>query len=114
MICTPTETLNPVDAKVFMSDMFDMRYGIYNHIKDKHPLSTVMLHQRDDFITESLLFKTIEKYRKYKIADMYNISLHEFMDLPPYVVEFILSTAEEELTKTDREDEELLKKMEIY
>lgn len=88
------DPLSPIEAKIFMSDMYDIRYGIYNHVQNKHPLSTVLTHDSEDVINNSLTKAVIEKYRIYEIQDLYGLSLLEFLSLPPDMASMILDEGE--------------------
>lgn len=92
-----------------MTEMYDIKFGIYNHIANKHPLGSVLLHKAEDTSTRSLTYSVIDKYRKFDVYSVYRISLVEFLSLPPDIVKKILEDCEEVPRKQAKENEELAK-----
>lgn len=94
----PDKALSAVEARIYMSDMYETRANIYNHIADPHSLDSVLLHGADDFITDSTLEKLIRTFKEEDIYDHFGLNLLEFLSLPCDVLEFIV-----DLNRKDRE-----------
>ncbi len=79
--------MSAADARVVMMDLYENRFGIYNHLAgDKNPLSSVLLHDKEEVWMDSSLRDMIEDFALYDIGELWKISLVDFLKLPhPYV-----------------------------
>lgn len=93
--------LNSVDAKIFMQDMYETFYGIYNHLdqNNKNPLASVMLHPSEDISAGSYLEDSIRLYISRGIKDLYGLNFVEFMNLPRDIIRLLLDISSEEASR---------------
>jgi hypothetical protein len=93
--------LNSVDAKIFLQDMYETFYGIYNHLdrNNKNPLATVMLHPSEDISAGSYLEDSIRLYISRGIKDLYGLNFIEFLNLPRDIIRLLLDISSEEASR---------------
>lgn len=93
--------LSSTEADIILYDMYDINYGIFNHIGASvtNPLSSVAMHDAEDNTTTSSLYEAIETYRKNGIKEIFGISLKEYFDLPNDVCIKLLEDASIESSK---------------
>lgn len=84
--------------QILLREAYDIAYEIYDHRNGSpnRPLALVAHHPKEDYGRHSLLYRTIERYRKYEIYKHYGLSLVEFLELPRDIVEFMFETLSEE------------------
>lgn len=77
-----------VDVQVAMQDMYDVKFGIFNHIgaKKARPLSSVAFHPAEDISTGSRIFDTGLRYENSKIKEIFDMSFLEFISMPVDVI----------------------------
>ena len=93
--------LNSVDSKIFLQDMYETFYGIYNHLdqNNKNPLASVMLHSSEDISAGSYLEDSIRLYISRGIKDLYGLNFVEFMNLPRDIIRLLLDISSEEASR---------------
>jgi len=106
----PDEALNSVDASVYMSDMYDIHTGIYNHnlAENSNPLSTVIQHPADDFTTDSHIENIVRTYAMEEIYDKLGLSFIEYISLPIDIAEHVLKTVRE-IREKEPNDKKIMK-----
>ena len=89
------EPINSVDAQIYCQEAYDITYGICNHDDNSvwTPLSSVALHPKEDFITNSPLLKLITRYKNLHIQKYFGIDLMTFLNQPRYICEHLLQLA---------------------
>ena len=108
------EPLNSIDAQIYSQEAYDITYDIFNHDDDSvwTPLSSVNLHPKEDFITNSPLLKTITRYKNLHIQKYFGIDLMTFLNQPRYICEHLLSLASKDEQEEAKIAEELKNKAE--
>lgn len=101
--------LGPVDYKVVLSDIYESKYGIYNHIgaSNRRPLSSVAFHSSENINNGSLLEARMRMYVHKKIRSIFGLSFDEFLDKPRDVMEMLLKIADEENSRMAHNNEEI-------
>lgn len=97
--------MGPVDAQLVMRDLYEGKYGIYNHIgKSKiRPLSSVACHPCEDFNTGSMLESSMTMYIEKRIKDHFGLTLLEYLQQPLDVVEMMNKLSDEYNQKRSKE-----------
>lgn len=90
------------EAMMILHEVYDMAYGIHDHLAQarieealgeatkKRPLSSVALHDAEDFCTDSATYEFLDMYEANNIFQLTGISLQEFSMLPHDITERIL------------------------
>lgn len=80
-----------------MSELYDMRYGICNHVAVKHqrPLSSVEFHECQNVDETSGLKRVIQSYVDNNIQQDYGLNVLEFMDLPVDITQMLVTISQE-------------------
>ena len=99
--------LPPVDAVIAMYDLYESRYGIFNH-QDKNslkakPLASVAFHECEDFTKGSLLEEMMNLYLVKRIKSIFGISFIDFMELPRDVIQLMFAVSETDAAKKTAE-----------
>jgi hypothetical protein len=95
-----------------MQDMYDVEYGIYNHLNNNHrPLSSVGMHPAEEVNEGSLLEEVIRTYISRDIGETYKLNLLEFLELPIDIIDMLLRINDEEKSKKSSIMDEVEKKI---
>ncbi len=86
-ISIPEGRLNSIDAQIYMREMYDIQYGIFDHIENhKHrPLSTVAMFNEEDVSVHPLLDREIEYYLLLEVYKYTGLTINEWLSYPPYI-----------------------------
>lgn len=97
--------LGPVDAQLVMRDLYEGKYGIYNHIgKSKiRPLSSIASHPCEDINTGSMLESSMMVYIEKRIKDHFGLTLLEYLQQPMDVVEMMNRISDDHNSKRAKE-----------
>lgn len=104
-----------INARVIMSDLYDTKYQIYDHLKGyrnadgqnrfqapPRPLATVAFFPAEDFDNGGLMETIMRQYVEKDVWEVFHISLDEFMDRPRDVIDMMLGICEDiERTKAE-------------
>lgn len=77
-----------------MYDLYDVEYGIYNHLVPQDPprkFASVELHPDEDVCKISPIYGRMEEYHTAGVYEILKISFFEMMQRPRYEVEQILA-----------------------
>ena len=96
-----------VDRQIYLRDMYDISYGIYNHISTTRPLSSVAMFDHEDFVRHSHLSLTVKNYLYHDIKNIYGLTYHEWMELPMDIKSILMDEAKEVLENKRKELEQL-------
>jgi hypothetical protein len=98
-----------------LSDLVDEEYGIFNHRLSGHqrPLSSVAMHEAEDFTTHSLTNQAIQSYIDLDIKEYYGLNLVEFLNLPHDIIEMMVEVAQKKIAKKSNDLEDLQKNIQI-
>lgn len=107
--------LPPVDAMIVMCDLYETRYGIYNH-QDKtavltKPLASVAFHESEEFTKGSLLEEMMTLYIVKRIQSIFGLNFVDFMELPRDVISLMFSVSETDAAKKTAEIDSLEKSL---
>lgn len=105
-VLSETEPLDSIDATFLMSEIYETRYGIFNHIANsktpgirKRPLASVAFHPSEDFTSGSMLEDSMRLYSEYPIYDLFKIDYPTFMKMPVDVAKSMIELAKERRNK---------------
>jgi hypothetical protein len=105
--------LNSIDTQIYMSDMYDMEYGLYNHTLNRdNPIATVSFFDSENTIDESPLEESIRRYIDNSLGSMYKISLIDYFNLPRHYIELMIQLALEESSKGNNALDDIKKELE--
>lgn len=101
------------DIQAVLLEEYDTAYGIYNHDHDDptRPFASVAMHWQESPFVGGPLYERIIQFEQRKVAARFNISLPEFLSLPPHVVRFILRYSKEETEKELRDNGPLMEQL---
>jgi hypothetical protein len=100
--------LNSVDAKLVMTDLYEAKFGIYNHLVNKsRPLASVAMQPCEDINDGSLFSSVASSYHDKKIFDFFHLDLFQFLDLPPDCCEILIDIADKRLAKKATDEEKM-------
>ncbi len=88
--------MNCVDARIVLNEMYESKYGIYNHFASgtpQRPLAGVAMHPAEDINQGSLLEEAINTYTNRNIKDTFGLNFLEFISLPMDVCEMLTGAA---------------------
>lgn len=90
-------------AEIITLSCYQTEYGIFDHEKPHphKPLALVAMHPKEDAMEGSTLFSHIRRYYNYQIRKQFGLSLSEFLDLPPYVVDLLYDIAQADATQQE-------------
>lgn len=93
--------LSSTDADMVLYDMYEVQYGIFNHIgaSKKRPLSSVAMHDAEENTSTSSLYEAIDTYQRNGIKEIFGLSLKEYLDLPTEICIKLLESASNEFSK---------------
>lgn len=105
-LCTKLEKLNDIDARVVLSDIYESKFGIYNHLNKSsskiNPLASVSFFEAEETLSNSLLSDAIRSYLSNGIKELYDINLLEYLELPFGYSKLFLEIASEENNKKNK------------
>jgi len=92
-----------MDARVALQDLYETEFGIYNHLqRNKNPLSSVLLHDSEDYVMHSDLRDMLEEFGMYNLGELWNLSLTEYLALPIPVVHILRGIKDEVIEKKSK------------
>lgn len=107
-----------------LREAYDQTYAIHDYARqavferskpplDKfRPLSSVALHSAEDYIGTGREKWLTRRFADLKIGTRFNISYMEFLDLPRWMVEFMIKDAEVEVNRSLGQMDDLKKQIE--
>lgn len=101
---TTLSNLNSVDSKIVLSELYEIKYGIFRHdtIKNR-PLASVAFHEAEEINRDSLLENFMRQYVEKSIYDIFKISFLDFMELPKDINEMMFHVANEINSKKQKQ-----------
>lgn len=89
--------LSSSDAKLVLKDLYETKYGIFNHRRsDKSPFSSVLFHESESRFHEGLLRSLIADYLQTKVKDFTGLTLLEYLSLPSHLTKVIMKAVDVE------------------
>jgi hypothetical protein len=94
--------VRPTVAEILALSAYQTEYGIYNHQAPDHtrPLALVAMHPKEDVLEGGPLFSHIRRYHQHQIQQHFRLSLVEFLELPPYLVDLLYDITPAESHRT--------------
>lgn len=95
-----TVGIDSYSVQLILRESYETMYRIFNHdgVEAKaRPLALVAMHPKEDSTSFSRLHRTIQRYDKQGIKDMFGLSLTEFLNLPRDYVELLFRLAVEKM-----------------
>lgn len=101
---------NIVNAKLLLSEFYEYKTGIYNHVNPKKidPLAIVSFHDAEDITKDSYMELMIRSYIRYDIQRVFGLNLVEYLQYPPDVIDLLRRICSE----SSKEKNETLEKIE--
>lgn len=101
-------------AEVITLSCYQTEYGIYNHDRyDRGPLSLVAQHPKENSMEGGALFVHIRRFFHYRLSKLFGLSLSEFLELPPFVVELLYEIARADATQQDKTHTEVQRQLNL-
>lgn len=79
-----------VSAHLMLREAYDLTYGISTEEEVKNPLSIMMMHPHEDFVTDGAVMSLMDRIINAKLPALTNMSLVELMELPTGHLEHLL------------------------
>lgn len=107
--------VRPTAAEIITLSCYQTEYGIFDHQRaSRHrPLALVAMHPKEDVVEGGPLFTHIRKYYHHQVHKHFGLSLSEFLELPPYVAEFLYEIARAEVTQEESRHRSLKKQLDL-
>lgn len=107
--------VRPTAAEIISLSCYQTEYGIYNHERrdPQRPLALVAMHPKENAMEGNTLFSHVRKFYNYQIYKNFGLSLTEFMELPPHVVELLYDIAQAEATQHESTSREVHRQMNL-
>lgn len=95
-----------------LREAYDQTYTIHDYARQVHferskppldkyrPLSSVALHSAEDYVGTGREKWLTKRFADLKVGSRFNISYMEFLDLPRWMVEFMIKDAEAEVNRS--------------
>lgn len=92
-----------------------VRQDVYDQVflrEPEHPYSTIMMSQKERYASTHLLYSRSAEFLLYDGATKTGMSFNEFIKMPTYWVEFMLSTLRQHSKETRHDGKNLQKEIE--
>jgi len=76
------EGLDHLTIRQLLTEAYDEDFDICQYGSSGHGLDYIKLHPAEEVCSRSLLYDTIRKFGRRKIASVFGVSLTEFLELP--------------------------------
>jgi hypothetical protein len=78
-----------------MTQLYEVFYGIHNHIEDKSPFSAIKMHKAENTIDHSLYDLYARLHIVKGIYSKTGLTLEGMLDLPKYKISHLLKIVDE-------------------
>ena len=106
----------PVNERLgFLSDLYDIAFGICNHDDERNVISTVAYHAPEGLFDQEAYGKKLEVYISQDVQRVY--TFEQYMNLTTYqtrVLHKVLSNISKETAGVGREDRKAIKAIEAH
>lgn len=89
------KTLTSIESQILLRELYDTNFKIAYHNDPLKPLSLVEVQAKELIGPYSREYRTYSRFAALKVAELFNISIHEFLQLPRERVEMMFQIAEE-------------------
>lgn len=79
-----------VSSQLMLMEAYDLTYGMSSEQDVKNPISIMMMHPHEDFITDGAVMSLMDRILNAKLPSLTNMSLVELMELPVGHLEHLL------------------------
>lgn len=97
------DKLSVPDAKQFMRDVYETKFGIFNHIsgqeKLKRPLASIALHFPESPVGVRNVGDLMEYYINMDVQKHAGMSMSEFLSLPRHLLRRAMSAVEKKFNQ---------------
>jgi len=96
--------VRPTAAEIITRACYQTEYGIFNHeqLGSQRPLALVAVHPKEETMEGSPLYKHIRRFYNYQIHAKFGLSLTEFLEMPPHLVELLYDIAGADATQQEQ------------
>lgn len=93
--------------------MYETAYGIHDHLNgvNNSPLASVALHESEENTINSNLYEAIDRYHEKGIAELFKLSLIEYLNLPTEICVKLMEIATKDAIKKGALFDKLNKQM---
>jgi len=112
---------NGIEAEILLRERYDTWHGIYDFdhaardpSKSNRPFALVALHDKEDYLKQSALYRLMHRFVLYKVKDRTGMSWMEFINQPSDIVRhwFSICQAEQQREVNDPQLKKEMKNME--
>lgn len=117
-VLAKTKPMELMQAKELLAEAYDTTFGIFNHLRQaqieeksadpalKRPLALVALHPAEDWAgRHSQLELILRGFADNAVAEHFNISLPEFLDLPVEMAERLMRISKSIMQRKSHDNE---------
>lgn len=98
---------NSVDRQLLLDEAYSEVYSLNTGIDRNHPFATSLWRESEEINLRSPLYQRLRRFREYRVYELWNISLENFLDLPRETVEYILDECAKELAKRNKSNRKM-------
>ena len=106
-LCDEVETIPYEDRLGWLSDLYDIAFGIHNHTDPDNVISTVAYHDPEGLFDQDLYGKKLKMYLDLGVNKIY--SFQAFMQLTTYETRVLLTQLKKVNEKEARKPSEIKK-----
>lgn len=108
------DAVRPTAAQIISLTCYQTEYEIFNHDRpNNRPLALVAHHDKEDVLEGGPLYTHIRQFFNYRLHKLFGISLTEFLEYPPHVVEFLYSIARADVDHQDHTHRDVQKQLNL-
>lgn len=102
---------NSLFSEMALAEVYEETYRIAEHSDPRRPMSLVAMNPTEDNSQHDLLYRTLFEFANYELHKVFQISLFQYLECPPYVqrtmIEIAVKRAEAMSGKLKNIEEEL-------
>lgn len=85
-------SLTSTDTQMLLMEKYETKFNIHNHDLDTNdrPFALVAMHDCEDVSLGSLLYEDVVSFADNRVYKFFNISIKDFLDMPPYVCKMLI------------------------
>lgn len=92
----PKKRLSSVDAAIYMSEMYDIQFGIFDHVTlgGSRPMSADAMFPKETIGDHALMDKIVEHYMLLEINKTLGLNINEWLSYPGFIRRSLTLTVE--------------------
>lgn len=90
MLCDPEEVVLVEEMLGYLSDLYDIAFGVHRHDDPKNVVSTVAYHDPEGLFDQDVYGKKVKMYVEHGVSKVH--SFKSFMELTTYETRVLLET----------------------